>query len=108
MKVKKYSLNEKFSTDGSGLWSDKRKTVKCIAYSVPYISEDNDFGELRIYFDTKTWNVNEDGLIYTDRRFLKQVCEHFGTDDIDYSEQGMQGNDFVSFDVGSEFLMMAD
>ena len=91
-------------TDGSGLWSEACKLVKCVGYEIS--TNTDDFGELRVYFDTKTWNVEEDGLIYTDEAFLESVRVAFGTSDIHYSEQGMQGDDFVSFDVGSEFLSM--
>ena len=59
-----------------------------------------------MHFNTDTWNVDTDGLIYTDPAFLESVRVAFGTNDINYSEQGMQGTDFVSFDVGSEFLTM--
>ena len=50
--------------------------------------------------------MEEDGLIYTDNNFIAGVREAFGTNDIDYSEQGMQGEDYVSFDVSGEFLNM--
>ena len=92
-------------TSGTGLWSNVIKEVKTTGYTIPY-NNDFDFGELRVYFDTNTWNVDDDGLIYTDPAFLDFIREAFGTDDIDYSEQGMQGTGFVSFDVGQEFLMM--
>lgn len=52
------------------------------------------------------------GLIYTDHGFLSQFrgalvlagFDGLETCDVGYSEQGMQGEDFVSMDVGSEFL----
>ena len=91
-------------TDGSGLWSEAQKIVKCVGYEI--IQNSVDFAELRVYFDPKTWNVMEDGLIYTDENFIAGIREAFGTSDIHYSEQGMQGDDFVSFDVNGEFLSM--
>jgi hypothetical protein len=92
-------------TTGDGLWSTKKQSVDCIGYEV-YGKQGDSFGELRVYFDTRTWNVENDGLIYTDSGFLAGVRDAFvHGDDIDYSEQGMQGDDFVSFDVGAEFLM---
>lgn len=96
---------DKIATSGFGLWSDKVKEVKMIGYDVTS-NEHFDFGELKVYFDTSTWNVENDGLIYTDPAFLESVRVAFGTSDIEYSEQGMQGDDFVSFDVGAEFLNM--
>lgn len=98
----KHSMN--ITTSGTGLWSQVIKTVKCIGYSVPYTNEENDFGELRVRFDPDTWNTETDGLIYTDPAFLEHIRVVFGTNDIEYSEQGMQGANFVSFDVGAEFL----
>ena len=73
-----------------------------------YVSDEQDFGELRVYFDTDTWNVNTDGLIYTDSKFkqdlMKFVKEQGLVVDLCYSEQGMQGDNYVSLDVGAEFL----
>ena len=97
---------DKIVTSGFGLWSDKIKEVKTTKYSIPYINEDCDFGELRVYFDKNTWNVETDGLIYTDPAFLESIRVAFGCRNIEYSEQGMQGDNFVSFDVGAEFLNM--
>ena len=97
---------DKIVTSGMGLWSNAIKEVKTTKYSVPYTNPEQDFGELRVYFDTETWNIDTDGLIYTDPAFLESVRVAFGTSDIHYSEQGMQGTDFVSFDVGSGFLNM--
>lgn len=97
---------DKIETSGTGLWSKKKKTVTVIGYTVPYTNDECDFGELRVMFDTDTWDTDADGLIYTDPAFLASVREAFATDDIEYSEAGMQGFDYVSFDVGSEFLSM--
>ena len=97
------------STNGCGYWSEVAKDVKVIGYDVPYISDEKDFGELRVYFHTKTWDVYTDGLIYTDRQFereLKALMTQLGFDgeDISYSEQGMQGDNYVSFDVCEDFV----
>ena len=96
-------------TAGDGYWSNTAKAVEVVDMRVPYINDEKDFGELRVYFNTKTWDVNEEGLIYTDSLFLSQLrefCSVQGLDgnDIEYSEQGMQGDDFVSLDVGKNFL----
>lgn len=99
-------LIDKIVTSGTGLWSTVIKEVEIYGYDVPYMNDEGDFGELRVYFNNDTWNVDNDGLIYTDPAFLESIRVTFGTSDIDYSEQGMQGENFVSFDVGSEFLTM--
>lgn len=98
-----------FETMGDGYWSDVARPVQCTKIAVPYISDEEDFGELRVYFDTRTWDVRKDGLIYTDSLFLTMLREKlteigFAGADVDYSEQGMQGNNYVSLDVGEKFL----
>ena len=102
--MKVISLVDKATTSGTGYWSNVVKTVNIKGYQIPYINEEGDFGELRVFFDTKTWNTERDGLIYTDPAFLEHMRVLFGSSDIDYSEQGMQGDNFVSFDVSGEFL----
>lgn len=97
------------STNGRGYWSEVAKDVKVIGMNLAYVNDERDFGELRVYFDTKTWNVYTDGLIYTDRQFkqqLKDLLTAMGIDnsDVGYSEQGMQGNNYVSFDVCEKFI----
>ena len=96
-------------TDGSGYWSREAREVRVTALSVPYVNDEQDFGELRVYFDTKTWDTRKHGLIYTDDQFereLRSFLETQGLDatDVNYSEQGMQGDNYVSLDVGGKFI----
>jgi hypothetical protein len=98
-----------FSTVGDGYWSNVAKPVLITDMRIGYINDEKDFGELRVYFDTKYWDVNEDGLIYTDSNFLAELREFLNSHklagaDVDYSEQGMQGDNYVSLDVGKDFL----
>ena len=98
-----------FETCGDGYWSNVSKEVDIEDMRVAYVNDERDFGELRVYFDTGDWDVEKDGLIYTDSYFLEQVqvfLEQQGIvgADVDYSEQGMQGDNYVSFDVGQAFL----
>lgn len=100
-------FEKELTTNGKGLWSRANKIVKTRDLSLSVFDED--FGELRVQFDTSTWDTNEDGLIYTDPLFLEQLKEALNeaglwADDVDYSEQGMQGDDYVSLDVGSDFI----
>jgi hypothetical protein len=97
------------STDGCGYWSDVAKDVKVTGINLAYVNDERDFGELRVYFDIKSWNVNTHGLIYTDRCFEKQLkllltAKGLDNSDVGYSEQGMQGDNYVSFDVGENFI----
>ncbi len=101
-------FNTVLETAGDGYWSDVAKSVNVTGLSVPYINDEEDFAELRVYFD-KQWDVRKDGLIYTDSLFLVMLREKltecgFDATDIDYSEQGMQGDNYVSLDVEEKFL----
>jgi hypothetical protein len=60
-----------------------------------------------VYFDTKTWDVTKHGLIYTDRQFKQELNAFLaaqGLCEAEYSEQGMQGDNYVSLDVDEEFI----
>ena len=96
-------------TDGSGYWSEVAKAVQVTALTVPYINEEGDFGELKVHFNTDSWRPDKDGLIYTDCLFSKELAAYVNSiglvgDDVSYSEQGMQGDNYVSCDVGEEFM----
>ena len=97
-----------FSTVGDGYWSNVSKDVEVTDMQLGYVNDEQDFGELRVYFDTDTWNVDTDGLIYTDSKFKQDLMQFVKQQglvvDLCYSEQGMQGDNYVSLDVGAEFL----
>ncbi len=98
-----------FSTSGDGYWSNVVKPVLITNMRVAYVNDENDFGELRVYFDTKFWDVNVDGLIYTDSGFMTDLRNFLAVQglnnlDVEYSEQGMQGDNYVSLDIGKAFL----
>lgn len=100
-----------FNTDGSGLWSNEARPVHITKICVDafFDSRNRLYAELRVFFSTDTWNIREHGLIYTDDRFLKELCSYLESEslvgfDVEYSEQGMQGEDYVSLDVGDMFV----
>ena len=104
-----FKCNATLQTAGDGYWSNAKKAVEITHLQLAYTNDELDFGELRVRFNTKTWDVNKDGLIYTDRLFLKQLVEFltakgFDASDVTYSEQGMQGDNYVSLDVGECFI----
>jgi len=98
-----------FETAGTGYWSTATKEVDIEDIKLRWVSEDKDYGELAVYFDTGDWDVGIDGLIYTDPLFAEQLRKFLNKhglagDDVSYSEQGMQGEDYVSLDVGEDFI----
>lgn len=89
-------------TDGRGIWSDAQRRVKVTKITMDYLSEDHKYASFRVYFTGKTWSVAKDGLIYTDRQFereLRALLKKKGLEGaraVDYTEQGMQGDRYVS------------
>ena len=100
--------NVVFNTSGDGYWSEVAKAVRVTGMSLGYVAEDKEFGELRVYFSEADWDCEEHGLIYTDSGFYADLQEFIKQQglvvDLCYSEQGMQGDDYVSLDVGAEFI----
>ena len=97
------------NTAGDGYWSRTAKSVEIVDMRLGYVSDEKDFGELCVYFNTADWDVNKDGLIYTDSEFLHELNAFLveqGLCPVTYSEQGMQGDNYVSLDVGDEFLQL--
>ncbi len=106
-------VNFRTQTNGRGYWSSTAKFVTVNRVRLAYL-DDGQFGELRAYFDPKEWDVDNDGLIYSDmmwkHSFLTCMENVLGfspdaTLDVSYSEQGMQGDNYVSMDVGPQFLL---
>lgn len=111
-------FNRAVPTAGDGYYTKSKKNVvlkHAVVSTYEYTEEDEDFGEevdhgeLCVYFDPESWNVYEDNIIYTDTLFkekLKELLAEFGISDksIGYSEAGMQGDDYVSFDINGESL----
>lgn len=110
-------------TSGNGLWSDEirstlhSKAELCIWDEELELFEKNKlkYAELRVFFPKRSWDVNKHGLIYTDRQWIKdfrKALVSLGFSDkaaksADYTEQGMQGDNYVSLDVGLPFLKQA-
>ena len=102
-----------FGTCGDGYWSTTAKAVEIVDMQLGYVADERDFGELCVYFNTDTWDVERDGLIYTDSEFLDDLqnflIKHgLAGADVSYSEQGMQGDNYVSLDVGEAFITAWD
>jgi hypothetical protein len=98
-----------FNTCGDGLWSTAQKAVEIVDMQLNYVDEEKEFGELVVIFNTDTWDCEKDGLIYTDGEFLDELQDflikhNLAGADVSYSEQGMQEFNYVSLDVGEEFI----
>jgi len=99
-------------TNGTGLWSTKATAVDVTKLDLQYITNERDFGELCVYFNTAAWDTSADGLIYTDKQFMAELHAYLQTigftlaeaQDVSYSEQGMQTDEYVSCDVGAVFI----
>ena len=99
-------------TNGNGYWSNKRKAVDIEKLDLQYCTAEKDFGELCVYFTKASWDTATDGLIYTDKLFRAELRAYLQTlgfteaeaNDVSYSEQGMQTDEYVSCDVGAKFI----
>jgi hypothetical protein len=102
-------VNATINTGGTGYWSTAKKSVDITALTLDYINEDQTFGSLNVYFDTATWAVDELGLIYSDARWIHELRIHLdslglNTAGVSYSEQGLQGSNYVNLDVDGFFM----
>ena len=98
-----------FNTCGDGYWSTVAKAVRITDIKLVWTTDEKDFGELCVYFNTADWDIEQDGLIYTDNAFLDELNEFLiaqGLCEVTYSEQGMQGEDYVSCDVEADFIKL--
>ena len=107
-------------TAGDGHWSKRVADVPITKFEIAYLDEsnllDSTFGELRVHFDVTAWRHWEDGLIYTDNLFLSELRNRLfdagftwaAVNDVGYSEQGMQGDYYVSMDIGEKFIRECD
>lgn len=107
-------------TNGDGYWSKVEADVDIVHLDLASLDADtiveSTFGELRAYFTLRSWNTAKHGLIYTDGLWLEEfraLLRKLGfseraTEAVEYSEQGMQGVDYVSMDVGDPFIVECD
>ena len=110
-------LSLTIETSGDGLWSRRATAVKLTQLDWERSAGDEEAGIepevlAQVFFDPSTWNVETDGLIYTDKSFIKLLkvslsqleregqLPAFGWHAVNYTEQGMQGADYVHVIVG--------
>lgn len=95
------NVNWAIQTGGDGLWSSRSAVVEITEISISWDGKGH--VEVNVTFDPNTWNVEHHGLIYTDRLFLEGLRRKFAellghNIALDYTEQGMQGEDYVSLE----------
>lgn len=95
-------------TDGSSLWSNSKR--KIIHNKIELlVDEDDQYSSLRVYFNKNYWNVEKHGLIYTDKLWMKSFLKEMkricfkNLENVQYSEQGRQGNNYIDLDVDEKF-----
>ena len=100
------------NTNGKGYWSNKATAVDITKLDLQYCTAERDFGELCVHFASYSWDTAVDGLVYTDKLFMTELRAYLQTigfteaeaNDVNYSEQGMQTDEYVSCDVGAVFI----
>lgn len=103
-----------FMVGGKGFWSVRLRDPRPVTITAIQLEVINGIGELRVVIDRDTWDTATMGLIYTDplwknelNAYLRALELPTGFDDVSYSEQGMQGDDYVSLDVSDKFCLQA-
>ena len=103
----KKSLKLTCRVTGDGYWGAGECTVTGQLRFKTYEPDDNTtgFAEARFYLDD--WDADEQGLIYSDSLFIQDLQDGLNRlgiagRGIDYSESGMQGDDYVSMDASYE------
>ena len=98
MRIKFFPGKFLLKTSGTGLWSKVSKEVDISEVHIDRESDDEG-GVTFVKLFPRNWNNDEDGLIYTDPGFLREVRKSsakLGLDSsdckkLDYTEQGLQG-----------------
>ena len=96
-------------TSGNGYWGKTAKAVRVTGFA---IWTNGEYTQVNATYNTDDWNPNVDGLIYTDPTFLEELKAYFaaqGVDvsELDYSEHGMQDENFVHLEAGEAFARTA-
>ena len=104
-----HDCNVILHTSGTGYWTNRKDPVRVTGYELGYVNAAADAGELCVFFDADTWMVEHDGLIYSDPGWIAELktfltAQGYDVSDVSYSEQGMQGEVYVSLDVGGQFI----
>lgn len=100
-------INIEANTNGDGLWTNfvgPTKIVEIVLDSVLTI-DSRRFGHLHAILEG--WDYDKNNIVYTDPLWISEfnaAIVSLGGTEVSYSESGMQGKDFVDFDIDEEFL----
>jgi hypothetical protein len=88
-----------FGPKGKGLWGSNDTVVTYVIRNtqVGYMDLEEKFFTLNIYLNK--YNSNKYGLIYTDNVFEREIKKMIPEFHVSFSEQGMQGENYVNLDV---------
>ena len=100
------------STNGKGYYTDQAKKVRITEIRISrYMRSknvrDKPLLQMEVYFNTKDWNTKKDDLIYGDEKWISELRKGlqsigFVATGLDYTEQGMQEDDFVSVETSNK------
>lgn len=100
--------------DGKGFWSSRPTQIRIVEICINYLDDRKpvSFGELHVKWNPEDWDVDRDGLIYTDagwEQSFRKSLQGLGLSEaaakaVGYSEAGMQGDGYVSLDIGPAFF----
>lgn len=91
----------------TGLWYERKDTPVVLTGKIGFQKGYDPAwgGSLKFHINKDEWNVETEGLIYTDDRFeqdIKNALKNNGFEncyDLTYSEAGMQCDEYVDFDI---------
>jgi flagellar biosynthesis regulator FlaF len=105
-------INVNANNDGSSLWSGVKRETKIYDLDVSRYDdgEDDTYIHLEAFFTKRTWDTSRHGLIYTDNNWIREFRKGLislgltpgAARAIDYTEQGMQGDNYVSLSCGGK------
>src|SRR5271169_904613 len=111
MTITEKQLNKKLkgktvNTRGDGYWSTTRRATKImkIEYDILLTNPacQDEIKYMNVYLTKKSWDTDKHGLVYTDKLWIREfrrLLKKAGFQGkVSYSEQGMQGDNYVNLD----------
>ena len=104
-------INITCNTNGKGLWSRHQRKINHKKMEIKTFCDDFSFYELKVFFNKKDWDTDNHGIVYTDPLWIKEFRQGLvnlgfskaSVKECDYSESGMQGDNYISLDASLKF-----